>query len=205
MRRLAVTLLLLTALGVCGCDLGGNDEADGTSAQVASKSGSPTRKRPSPDITRAELEQHLAALQHIAGRNDGTRSAGTPGYDQSADYVAARLKDAGWRVTRQEVPFTYWRLHDGALTGGGRELTRAHDFQVLSYSGSGRAAGSLRGLGLGCDRGDFDGLESGQIPLVDQGECFSRVKARNAERAGATALVIREDVLSRRGVPSGTL
>jgi Iap family predicted aminopeptidase len=76
---------------------------------------------------------------------------------------------------------------------------------VLSYSGAGRATGTLRELGLGCDGGDFDGLESGQIPLVEQGDCFSRVKARNAERAGAKALVIQEEVRSRRGVPSGTL
>src|SRR4051794_1722593 len=205
MRRLAVTLLLLTALGVCGCDLGGNDEPDGTSAQVASKSGSPTRKRPSPDITRAELEQHLAALQHIAGRNDGTRAAGTPGYDQSADYVAARLGDAGWRVTRQDVPFSYFTLNGASLSAGVRELRRGDNFQVLSYSGSGRAAGRLREFGLGCAAGDFDALESGEIPLVERGECFSRVKARNAERSGATALVIREPTASDRGVPSGTL
>jgi peptidase M28-like protein/PA domain-containing protein len=210
MRRppLSVLAVLLAGLAVGGC-LGGDDDADGTSSAERTTSSGDAKPaestRPSPAITRAELGQHLAALQRIADRNGGNRSAGTPGYDQSADYVAARLKDAGWRVTRQEVPFTYWRLHDGSLTVGGRELTRARDFQVLSYSGSGRAAGSLRELGLGCDRGDFDGLESGQIPLVDQGECFSRVKARNAERAGATALVIREDVLSRRGVPSGTL
>ena len=76
---------------------------------------------------------------------------------------------------------------------------------MLSYSGSGRAAGTLREQGLGCDGSDFEGLEQGQIPLVERGECFSRVKARNAERAGARALVIREDVQSRRGVPSGTL
>ena len=197
MRRRWVPLLasLFGALSLGGC-LGGDDE--GKRAATGSEP-------PSPAITRAELEEHLAALQRIAERNGGTRAAGTRGYDQSADYVAERLEDAGWRVTRQDVPFRYWRLRDASLTTGGRKLTRLDDFQVLSYSGSGRAAGSLRESGLGCHAGDFAGLESGQIPLVERGECFSRVKAHYAEQAGARALVIQEDVRSRRGVPSGTL
>jgi Peptidase family M28/PA domain len=205
MRRLALTLLLLAAAALGGCDLGGDDRSDKTSAQAAPGSATSQGERPSRGITRAELEHHLAALQRIADRNGGTRAAGTPGYDRSADYVAARLEDAGWRVTRQDVPFTFFQLHDASLSVGGRALRRARDFQVLSYSGSGRAAGPLHELGLGCDAGDFDGLEGGEVPLVERGECFSRDKARNAERAGATALVIQEPVSSDRGVPSGTL
>ncbi len=199
MRRPALVAIPLVAAALSGC-LGGDDDSGNQTS-----TGRPDPRGRRPRITRAELDEHLAALQRIADRNGGNRSAGTPGYDQSADYVAARLRDAGWRVTRQDVPFTYFRLHDASLTIGGRELTRADDFQVLSYSGSGRATGTLRESGLGCDASDFDGLERGQIPLVERGECFSRVKAQNAERAGATALVIQEDVSSSRGVPSGTL
>src|SRR5215207_1117838 len=178
MRRLWPSLLivLLAGLALSGC-LGGDDDDTAPTASAREHEA-----LPSPAIARAELEEHLAALQRIADRNGGTRAAGTPGYDQSASYVAARLEDAGWRVTRQDVPFTYFRLREASLTVGG-----------------------LRDSGLGCDAGDFDGLESGQTPLVERGECFSRVKARNAERAGAKALVIREEVRSRRGVPSGTL
>src|SRR6185503_15132378 len=208
MRRLALTLLLPAlallplAVALGGCDLGGDDDQGTTSAQAAP---APAAQRPSPGISRAELREHLAALQHIADLGGGNRAAGTPGYDQSADYVAARLEDAGWRVTRQEVPFTYFALNDASLEVGRRELERGRDFQVLSYSASGRAAGPLHELGLGCEAGDFDALESGEIPLVERGECFSRVKARNAEQAGASALVIEEPVTSDRGVPSGTL
>jgi Peptidase family M28/PA domain len=203
MRRLALTLLLAAA-AIGGC-LGGDDDSGRSAPAQPSTTASSHRERPSTAITRAELRRHLDALQRIADRNGGTRAAGTPGYDQSANYVAARLEDAGWKVTRQDVPFTYFQLHDASLSLGGRELTRADDFQVLSYSGSGRAAGDLREVGLGCDASDFDGLESGQVPLVERGECFSRDKARNAERAGASAVVIREPVTSDRGVPSGTL
>jgi hypothetical protein len=202
MCRSALVTTALAAVALGGC-FGGDDDAGRTSSSpMRPASGS---ERPSSAITRAELERHLAALQRIADRNGGNRSAGTPGYDRSADYVAARLRDVGWRVTRQDVAFTLFRLNEASLTVGGRELARADDFQVLSYSGSGGASGPLRESGLGCDPGDFDGLERGQIPLVQRGECFSRDKARNAERAGADALVIAEEAPSSRGVPSGTL
>src|SRR4051794_4377195 len=195
MRRAGHRLLLvaLLGLGLGGC-LGGDDDA-------APKPSRP----PSRAITRAELLGHLAALQRIADRNGGNRSAGTRGYDQSADYVAARLAGAGWTVTSQDVPFTYFRVADASLAVDGRELTRADDFQVLSYSGSGRAAGRLRSAGLGCSPDDFTSLGHGEVPLVGRGGCFFRQKAANAQRAGAAALLVGEPVRSRRGVPSGTL
>ncbi|HET9522518.1 MAG TPA: hypothetical protein VFO73_15825, partial [Candidatus Limnocylindrales bacterium] len=50
-------------------------------------------------VTLAGIREHQAALQAIADANLGTRLAGTAGYDQSAEYVAARLEDAGYDVT----------------------------------------------------------------------------------------------------------
>jgi Iap family predicted aminopeptidase len=190
--RLPALSLLLALAALAGCDSGASDEPE-------------PNHRPSPAITRTELDDHLAALQRIADRNGGNRSAGTPGYDASADYVANRLGDAGWTVRRQEVPFTYFELRRASLTVAGRRLTRAKHFQVLSYSGSGHAEGRLRASGLGCAAGDFAGLRSGEIPLVERSGCFFRQKARNAERTGAKALVVMEAVRSRRGLPSGTL
>jgi Zn-dependent M28 family amino/carboxypeptidase len=43
------------------------------------------------------------------------------------------------------------------------------------------------------------------VPLVRRGKCFFRVKALNAQRAGARALVVIDASPARRGVPSGTL
>jgi hypothetical protein len=193
-RLLALSSLLAVAL-LAGCNSG--DSSDEPAPEP--------KPKPSPAITRGELNDHLVALQRIADHSDGNRSAGTPGYDASADYVAERLSDAGWRVERQQVPVTYFRLDDASLKVDGRELTRAKQFQVLSYSGSGRASGALRSAANGCSPGDFAGLEPGEIPLVGRGVCFFRDKARNAERAGARAVVVFEPVESRRGVPSGTL
>jgi hypothetical protein len=191
-RLLALSLLLAVA-ALAACDSGDPSEPP------------EPKPRPSPAITRSELGDHLAALQRIADEHGGTRAVGTPGYAASADYVAARLRDAGWTVERQEVPFGYFELRDASLMIDGRELARAKDFQVLTYSGSGSATGRLRSSVSGCAAADFAGLQEGEIPLVDRGDCFLRQKARNAERAGAEALVVAEDVRSRRGVPSGTL
>jgi Zn-dependent M28 family amino/carboxypeptidase len=189
-RRLLPSLIAVTLLAACNS--GGGDDPD-------------PKPAPPPAITRAELDEHLAALQRIADQNGGTRAAGTPGYDASADYVAARLRDAGWRVTTEAVPFTSFTLERAALSIEGRQLTRADDFQVLSYSGSGTAEGTLHAADDGCSAEAFAGLGSGEIPIVSRGVCFFREKARNAERAGAGALVVAERVRSRRGVPSGTL
>jgi Zn-dependent M28 family amino/carboxypeptidase len=191
-RLLALSSLLAVAL-LAACNSG--DESD----EPAPK------PKPSPAITRAELNDHLEALQRIADENDGNRSAGTPGYDGSADYVAARLREAGWRVVRQPVPFTSFQVNSASLSIDGRELARAKEFQVLSYSGSGEASGTLRSAANGCSAGDFARLQAGDIPLVGRGICFFRVKAQNAQRAGARALVVYESVETRRGVPSGTL
>ncbi|GAA4922826.1 aminopeptidase S [Actinomycetospora succinea] len=46
---------------------------------------------------------HLQALQDIAARNGGTRATGTPGYDQSVDYVADTLRRAGFDVQTPTV------------------------------------------------------------------------------------------------------
>ena len=184
--------LLIAAIAIAGCNSDGGSEPE-------------PGPRPDPAITRGELTDHLAALQRIADRRGGNRAAGTPGYAASADYVEARLRHAGWAVRRQSVPFDYFRLDRASMSVGGRDLKRARDFQVLSYSGSGRARGLLRFAGAGCSQQEFAGLGAGAIALVDRGQCFFREKALGAERAGASALVVADTASSGRGVPSGTL
>jgi hypothetical protein len=51
-----------------------------------------------PSDAKAGAFRHLEALQEIASTNGGTRASGTPGYDRSADYVAEKLKSAGYVV-----------------------------------------------------------------------------------------------------------
>jgi aminopeptidase S len=56
---------------------------------------------------------HLAALQKIADANGGNRSAGSPGYAASVEYVAGALRGAGFTATTP----TYGHDGDPAATG----------------------------------------------------------------------------------------
>lgn len=165
----------------------------------------PKQERRPPAITSAELGEHLAALESVADAHGGTRAAGTPGYSASADYVDRALRDAGWRVRRQRLRFTYFDLHRASLRVEGRRLRRERDFQVLTYSGSGRVSGRVRSAGSGCSREDFAGLRPGEVPMVERRVCFFREKALLAQRAGAEAMLVSAETASRRGLYSGTL
>jgi Peptidase family M28/PA domain len=190
-RPLALSLLLALA-ALAGCDSGGGGDPE-------------PKRRPSPAITSAELHDHLAAFQRIADDNGGSRAAGTPGYDASADYVAARLRDAGWRVRFTRVSFPYFKLRRASVTIGARRLRPGRDFQVLTYSGSGSVSSRIRRLRNGCAAEEFETLPADEIPVVGRGICFFRMKAANAARAGAPALIVVDNAPTGNGVPVGTL
>ena len=56
-------------------------------------------------VTVDGVRVHQAVLQAIAEANNGIRISGTPGYDESVDYIAGKLSQAGYDVTVQ--PFEY--------------------------------------------------------------------------------------------------
>src|SRR6516165_1559804 len=70
--------------------------------------------------------QHLRALQDIASASGGNRAAGTSGYDRSAEYVAERLKEAGYvvRLEKFEFPFFEERASPVLVTStpGGAQM-----------------------------------------------------------------------------------
>jgi Iap family predicted aminopeptidase len=190
--RRVLSALVAAAL-IAGCDSGGGEHE------------APAPERPPPAITRAELGEHLEALQRAADENGGNRSLGTSGYDASVDYVANALRAAGWRVRFQEFGVPVFELERAAVRLGGRTLRRAGDYQVLTYSGSGRASGPLVRRDAGCKPDSFSALSEGEVPVVARGVCFFAVKAGHAQRAGADALIVVDDSRTEAGVPSGTL
>jgi Iap family predicted aminopeptidase len=92
------------------------------------------------------------------------------------------------------------RLTVGAL---GR-LRAGTDFRTLSYSGAGAGRGVARQVGLGCTRADFAAVRPGDVAVADDGGCFFHVKATNARRAGALALLAGSSSRAP-GVTSATL
>jgi len=156
------------------------------------------------------IMEHERRFQAIADDNSTNRAAGTPGYDASANYVAERLRKAGYRVTIQEFELPVFQETEPArLQLGGpdaRDYTRGSDFAVMEYSGTGWVKAKITPVDAvgedmgssGCEADDFAGFAEGGVTLLRRGACTFEQKARNAEAAGASAAVIFD------GRPSGT-
>jgi hypothetical protein len=156
-------------------------------------------------VTLEGVREHQAALQAIADANDdpyypGTRAAGTEGYAESVEYVAGLLEDAGYEVTLDPVEITF------NFPATLRQLTPVqaeYETGVFTGSGSGTVQGRVipvdinltgtRASTSGCEASDFAGIDwsgDADIALIQRGTCFFGTKARNAELAGAEAVII---------------
>ena len=156
-------------------------------------------------VTLEGVREHQAAFQEIAEANDdefypGTRAAGTEGYDESVEYVAGLLRDAGYDVTLDPVEITF------NFPATLRQLTPVaaeYETGVFTGSGSGTVEGPVipvdinltgdRASTSGCEAADFAGLDwSGpaDIALIQRGTCNFGDKAFFAEQAGAEAVII---------------
>ena len=105
-------------------------------------------------VTVEAIRAHQQALAGIATAEGGNRASGTRGYDTSVDYVAEKLRDAGYEVTVQ--PFHVLSFEETAPPQLARVEPDAEtyssdtDFQTMRNSGAG-------------------GKSSGSQPLVDLG------------------------------------
>ena len=219
--RIAAFVIAVLAVGgvVLVASSAGTDEAAGP----AVKQHSGTLQRPGPEergargrqrVTVAGMFAHLRALQQIADRHGGNRAAGTAGDRASVDYVAGRLRDAGYRVRAQPVSFPYFdERGDPRVRLDGEDL---NGVRTLVYSGGGAATGAVREVDprtsetgerdAGCRASDFAGLPAGAVALIERGTCRLRRKVDNAARAGASAAVIFNDGrVGREGTITGTL
>jgi Zn-dependent M28 family amino/carboxypeptidase len=156
-------------------------------------------------VTLEGVREHQAALQKIAENNTdpsypGTRADGTEGYDDSVEYVAGLLHEAGYEVTQQPVEFEF------NFPAELRQLTpvaETYESGVFTRSGSGEVEGQVipvdinlegdRASTSGCEEADFAGLDftgDADIALIQRGTCTFGEKAFLAEQAGAEAVII---------------
>jgi hypothetical protein len=156
-------------------------------------------------VTLGGVREHQQALQKIADNSTdpvypGTRAAGTEGYAASVDYVAGKLKGAGYKVTLDPVEITF---NFPAVL---RQLTPTeaeYETGVFTGSGSGEVEGKVvpvdikltgdRASTSGCEEADFNGLDftgDADIALIQRGTCNFGNKAYWAEQAGAEAVII---------------
>jgi Zn-dependent M28 family amino/carboxypeptidase len=175
-----------------------------------------------PGVSFAGIREHLAAFQAIARRNGGNRFAGTRGYDESASYVARRMRAAGYRVRFQELVFPFVADRSPPtlqpVQASAWPYRAGRDFATFGYSGSGRVEGPVVAVDLvvpspepnastsGCEDADFAGFPRGAVALLQRGTCTFRVKVANAIEAGASAVVVfNEGNDGRRDLVAGTL
>lgn len=171
-------------------------------------------------VTVNGILQHERQFQVIANRNDGTRASGTPGYDASAQYVARKLRAAGYSVRLQAFTFPFFRELAPAELSQVSPTATTYETATFDYSGSGEVTGVVVGTSdlvipateqpsstSGCQAPDFPAAPAEPaVALVQRGSCEFGVKVDNAVAAGYDAVIIfNEGNPGRTAVPTGTL
>ncbi|MCE7004855.1 M28 family metallopeptidase [Kibdelosporangium philippinense] len=165
---------------------------------TAAPQGDALAKKVSRNVTVDGVYRHLIAFQRLADRNGRTRVASSPGHKQSADYIAGKLRAAGYDVSLHEFPFIYFVPQVETLTADGRSVPT----HMMTYSKSTPAAGLTAPLvpvpvdaTPGCEASDYAGLNvTGKIALIKRGACPFAQKQQVAGAAGAIAAVIYNNV-----------
>ena len=162
-------------------------------------------------VTLDGILEHERAFQDIAIANDGNRAATFPGYDASVQYVANRMRRAGYKVSLVPFDFAQWEKNGPSTLE--RTSPSPHtwvedtDYVVSQFSGDGNVTGPVfvaghtvvpppggPGTGTsGCDPADFTGMPAGAVALIQRGTCPFVQKYQNAEDAGAGAALIFND------------
>ena len=202
---LAVVLCVAAALGISGATTARATPPDPCDTQV-----NDSLAKLLPCIRTSDLWGYLQDFQSIADANPGpdghpSRNSGEPGYKASADYVAKVMTDAGYDVTIQRYPFTYYAytatpvMSEVSPTPRNYELggdwnpgqsTGAADAAVQPAGGIVIPPTATPSSASGCTAADFTGFTPGRIALIQRGTCNFGVKAQNAQAAGASGVII---------------
>ncbi|MEV1167972.1 M20/M25/M40 family metallo-hydrolase [Nonomuraea sp. NPDC049784] len=196
MRRIAIAMITALALPLAMAAPANAVGLDDVFAKLLVK-----------QVKGANVKKHLEALQAIATANGGTRAAGTSGYNASRDYVAGKLRKAGYKVTLQPIDYVEsWTENSPptlALTApGSKSYVPNEDFYSFQPSPAGDVTAQVQGVDLtlppspaptstsGCEESDFAGFVPGRIALIQRGTCAFAQKIRNAGRAGASGIIV---------------
>ena len=227
MRASPSILLLLSMLSACGTGearIDQDGEDTDTPVDTGITGGTDTGEPVADDlIDRMSIDRltaHLDALQAIADAQEDTRAVGTPGYDESALYIAEQLEAGGFTVEWQEFEWRVWYpTDDPVLEAGGTTYEPDSDIALLAYTPAGTVTANVTPVDVvvpisggentstsGCEAGDFSDFPAGDIALIQRGSCTFSVKAGNAQAAGAVGVIVfNEGQSGRRGVVEGTL
>ena len=218
--RKVLAMIVLVSIVIAGTASAGSSDPEATAAKSRQEKAAQQLRDA---VKGRKIFERLKKLNGIARANDGTRTAGTAGYDQSVDYVARSLRRFGWKVERQPFDFVkYSKDGPSAFERTAPDPTayqEGTDFSTMEYSGSGEVTAELVAVDLalpppaepgvtsGCEASDFDGLDvTGKVALMQRGSCGFGDKAANAAAAGAGgAVIFNEGQPGRTDVVEGTL
>jgi Zn-dependent M28 family amino/carboxypeptidase len=155
-------------------------------------------------VTVGGILSHERVFQRIANQNGGTRASGTPGYDASADYVAGRLRAAGYTVTEQEFIFPFYQELSPAVLEQVSPTPTTYETGTFDFSGTGDVSGVVVPTNdivipptpepsstSGCEDSDFTPAPAEPaVALIQRGTCTFGEKATNAVEAGYDAVII---------------
>jgi Zn-dependent M28 family amino/carboxypeptidase len=164
-------------------------------------------------VTLEGLTEHLEAFQAIGDANGDTRATGTPGYEESVEYVMGTLEKLGYEVTTPEFNYPVWEENTPAtLTWGTQTFTSspssasgtAVDMITFGFAQSGTLtdllvvptndivihSGASNTSTSGCEMSDFPATVEGNIALIQRGTCPFVQKLANAEDAGAAGVIL---------------
>jgi Zn-dependent M28 family amino/carboxypeptidase len=175
----------------------------------------PTNTKPLRDAVTVEgIREHLSALDQIAKDNvfNGipTRATGTPGHEDSQDYVVQKMTAAGFTVTRQ--PFDADIFFEEGPAAFEQVLPNAIDYPrydgqtgvwyTADFSGDGDVTAPVTVIDFaeptttasnssaGCEASDFPASTTGTVALIQRGSCDFGLKVENAKAAGAVGVVL---------------
>ena len=194
-------------------------------------------------VTIEGVSSHLNALQTIAdtygnrasakpGQNLGDDPQANPGYLASKNYVAGKLRSAGYQVQEQEFQYLFFQDLEGSVleqtSPGSVSYALSNEFGVIGSTAPGDVTAAIQAVGLnyqpsdypppplpgqdplpvpgtaGCTAADFTSFTAGNIALIQRGGCPFVQKANNAVTASAAGIIIynRGDL---GGLPNATL
>jgi len=218
--RWSCVLLAAAALQLSGC--GGDDPAapsastasvGGAAADVVAREPDPSNCDTQPNdtaqqllecVTLAGVRAHQTEFAAIARANQGTRLAGTPGFDASLEYAKKVLTQAGYRVSVQPFSFPVSVVEHSLLSQPGQFSSEALPHRVPDYAGTADVTAPAREpVGPeGCKAEDFAAFTRGDIALLRRGGCDLEDKVEAAQQAGAAGAVIYS---LDNAVPAGNL
>ena len=192
-------LMLLAALPLNAQQLTGFSTSGAGAERMAERAA---MERPDP----ARAREHSRTLA------DGPHLAGTPAQARTRDYVIEQLKAMGFKTEVRE--YQVWMPHptridvwvngrplslnEGPVAGDSTSQRHPEPLPINGYGGSGDAEGDVVYVNYGLVE-DYASLDSlgvsvkGKIAVARYGRSFRGIKAREAEKHGASALLIYSD------------